>query len=177
MLDRGVLYQANIENDPALPFKKIKERLKQADILFGNLESLISDQGINQGGAFSFRAPPKMMEGLLLADFNVLSLANNHSFDWTINALLDTKDRLEKEKVKTLILLGETADKIAALFADSKLEIIKVETMEAAAKIGAELLSRDKALLLSPACPSWDMYSSYKERGDIFKENILKNFD
>ncbi|MGM0439093.1 MAG: CapA family protein [Patescibacteria group bacterium] len=102
MLDRGVLYQADIKNDPALPFRKIKDRLNQADILFGNLESMISDQGHNQGSAYSFRAPPKMMEGLVLADFDILSIANNHSFDWTINALLDTKDRLEKENIKAL---------------------------------------------------------------------------
>lgn len=84
---------------------------------------------------------------------------------------------LIKEKVKTLILIGETADKIASLFADSKLEIIKVETMESAAQIGAERLSEDKALLLSPACPSWDMYSSYKERGKIFQKNVIKYID
>lgn len=82
-----------------------------------------------------------------------------------------------KEKVKTLILLGETADKIASLFADSKLEIIKVETMEAAAQIGAKRLAKDKVLLLSPACPSWDMYSSYQERGNVFQENVIKNID
>ena len=84
---------------------------------------------------------------------------------------------LIKEKVKTLILIGETADKIASFFADSKLEIVKVTTMEAAAQIGIESLSRDKVLLLSPACPSWDMFSSYKERGEIFQENIIKNID
>ncbi|RAK07408.1 UDP-N-acetylmuramoylalanine--D-glutamate ligase [Halanaerobium saccharolyticum] len=82
-----------------------------------------------------------------------------------------------KEKVKTLILLGETADKIASLLTDSGLEIIKAETMEAAAQIGAKKLSQDKILLLSPACPSWDMYSSYKERGNIFQKNVIKNID
>ena len=79
-----------------------------------------------------------------------------------------------EKKVKTLILIGETADKIASLFKDSKLEIKKVKTMEAAAQIGAERLTENTALLLSPACPSWDMYSSYKERGEDFQENILK---
>ncbi|MFN2339822.1 MAG: UDP-N-acetylmuramoyl-L-alanine--D-glutamate ligase [Halanaerobium sp.] len=82
-----------------------------------------------------------------------------------------------KEKVKTLILIGETAEKIASLFGDSKVEIIRVETMEAAAQIGAKRLSKNNALLLSPACPSWDMFSSYKERGEIFQENIIKNID
>jgi UDP-N-acetylmuramoylalanine--D-glutamate ligase len=82
-----------------------------------------------------------------------------------------------EKKVKTLILIGETADKIASLFNGSKLKIIRVKTMEAAAQIGADQLTENKALLLSPACPSWDMYSSYKERGNIFQESIKKNIN
>ncbi len=99
MLDRGVLYYSQKQTDPALPFRKIKDRLHKSDILFGNLESVISDKGYDQGGPYSFRAPPKMMEGLLLADFNVMSIANNHSFDWTVEALVDTKERLEAEEI------------------------------------------------------------------------------
>ena len=102
MLDRGVLYQAETHNDPALPFRKIKSRLHKSDILFGNLESVISDKGFDQGGPYSFRAPPKMMEGLVLADFDVMSIANNHSFDWTIEALVDTKERLRTEGVTAI---------------------------------------------------------------------------
>lgn len=93
------------------------------------------------------------------------------------NADFSTLTSLIKEKVQTLILLGETADKIASYFTDSKLEIIKVESMETAVKMGMERLTPNKTLLLSPACPSWDMYSSYKERGKKFKENVIKNIN
>ena len=99
MLDRGVLFQARSQNDPALPFRKVKERLKKADVLFGNLESMISDKGSDQGSQYSFRAPPKMMEGLVLSEFDVLSIANNHSFDWGVEALVDTKKRLQEEGI------------------------------------------------------------------------------
>ncbi len=100
MLDRGVLYYAEKHNDPAFPFRKIKDRLNQPDILFGNLESMISDQGRDMGGKYSFRAPPKMIEGLILADFDIMSIANNHSFDWGLEALLDTKNRLAEVGIK-----------------------------------------------------------------------------
>ncbi len=96
MLDRGVLHYTRLNNDYGFPFRKIKERLRKPDILFGNLESVISDKGFDQGGPYSFRAPPEMIEGLILADFDVLSLANNHSFDWTVEALTDTEDRLKE---------------------------------------------------------------------------------
>ena len=99
MLDRGVLYYAEKHNDPAFPFRKIKSYLNESDLLFGNLESMVSDKGFDQGGPYSFRAPPKMMEGLLLADFDIMSIANNHSFDWTVEALIDTKERLKEEDI------------------------------------------------------------------------------
>jgi len=81
------------------------------------------------------------------------------------------------DRVKILILLGEAADKLASLFKENEIEIIKVKTMEAAAELGAKRLRQDRALLLSPACPSWDMFSSYKERGEIFRKTVLKYID
>lgn len=93
------------------------------------------------------------------------------------NADFSVLTKVIKEKVKTLILLGETADKIASMFDKSDLEIIKVKTMETAVQKGLERLTKEMALLLSPACPSWDMYSSYKKRGKIFKKYVSQKID
>ncbi len=101
MLDRGVkkMTERHGENY-AFPFLKIKETLKGADILFGNLESMISDKGEDTGALYSFRAPPEAMEGLSFAGFDVVSLANNHTFDYGREAFEDTMRRLEGEKIK-----------------------------------------------------------------------------
>ncbi|PIV45302.1 MAG: hypothetical protein COS25_00520, partial [Candidatus Nealsonbacteria bacterium CG02_land_8_20_14_3_00_37_10] len=84
MLDRGVEYMVEKEGkgDFRFPFIKIADYLKGADIVFGNLEGVISDKGIKVGSIYSFRANPKAIEGLIFAGFNVLSLANNHAFDY-----------------------------------------------------------------------------------------------
>jgi UDP-N-acetylmuramoylalanine--D-glutamate ligase len=84
---------------------------------------------------------------------------------------------LIRKKVKTLILVGETAEKLALLFKNDELELIRAENMIEAAEFGVERLNQNNTLLLSPACPSWDMFASYKERGKIFKETVLKNVD
>jgi len=82
------------KGDFRFPFLKIAEELQKADILFGNLEGVISDKGIKVGSIYSFRADPNAIEGLSFAGFNVLSLANNHAFDYTREALEDCLTKL-----------------------------------------------------------------------------------
>ena len=96
MLDRGVDYMVKKHgnNDFKFPFLKIADYFNQADIVFGNLESIISDQGTNVGSIYSFRANPEAINGLKFSNFNVLSLANNHAFDYTRAAFEDCLNRL-----------------------------------------------------------------------------------
>lgn len=77
------------------------------------------------------------------------------------------------DKVRYLILMGETAGKIAdCAKAHGFTDIIMVSSMEEAVSKAYELSKPDEAVLLSPACASWDMFKSYEERGRIFKELV-----
>lgn len=76
-------------------------------------------------------------------------------------------------KVKKLILLGQTREKIAdAANRVGFKEVIMVETLEEAVRLGASLAEEGEAVLLSPACASWGMFKNYEERGDKFKEFV-----
>jgi len=101
MLDRGV--ELNIKKkgngDFRFPFLRIADDLKEADILFGNLEGPVSDKGRNVGSIYSFRADPKAIEGLKYAGFDILSLANNHMLDYGRDALEDTFKRLKEADI------------------------------------------------------------------------------
>lgn len=99
MLDRGVEFYIAQHSDWRFPFLKIAKTLQDADLVFGNLESVISDKGENLGSVYSFRADPKTLEGLTFAGFDVLSVANNHSFDYGIEALIDSLQRLKKVNI------------------------------------------------------------------------------
>jgi poly-gamma-glutamate synthesis protein (capsule biosynthesis protein) len=94
MLSRGVGERMRSEDDWAYPFQQIADTLAAADLTFGNLECPVSDVGRNQYHLYSFRADPKVIEGLTRAGFDVMSLANNHAYDWGAPALLDTQQRL-----------------------------------------------------------------------------------
>jgi len=96
MLNRGVEWYAKKHQNWKWPFLKIADYLKDADLVFANLESVISDKGTKQGSIYSFKASPKMMEGLLFAGIDVVSVANNHSLDYGIEALLDSGERLRQ---------------------------------------------------------------------------------
>ena len=106
MLDRGVEFYITQHNDWKWPFLRIANTLQEADLVFGNLESVISDKGENLGSIYSFRADPKALEGLTFAGFDVLSVANNHSLDYGMDALRNSMNRL-KETGITPIGAGE----------------------------------------------------------------------
>jgi len=99
MLDRGVELKIKEHNNWNWPFLKIADFLKSADLTLGNLESMISDKGMKVGSIYSFRADPLSIEGLTLAGFDIVSLANNHAFDYTVQALTDTMVRLKTEGI------------------------------------------------------------------------------
>jgi poly-gamma-glutamate synthesis protein (capsule biosynthesis protein) len=105
MLDRGVKYSIEKygKGDYKFPFLKIVDELKKkADILFGNLESVISDKGKKVGSIYSFRADPEAIEGLKFAGFDILSVANNHIFDYGREAMEDSFKRLKEAKIDYL---------------------------------------------------------------------------
>jgi poly-gamma-glutamate synthesis protein (capsule biosynthesis protein) len=104
MLNRGVEYMIKKEGggDYKFPFLKIYDYLKEADILFGNLESVISDKGTKVGSIYSFRADPKAIEGLVWAGFDVVSVANNHIFDYGREAMEDSFLRLKEAGINYL---------------------------------------------------------------------------
>ena len=77
------------------------------------------------------------------------------------------------DKVKALVLLGQTKDKIAAAAKKAGFaNIIMTESLEVAVKVWSEQAKSGDAVLLSPACASWGMFKNFEERGDLFKQYV-----
>lgn len=86
--------------------------------------------------------------------------------------------QLVNEKVKILILLGATADKIQKAVTDysgypeSGLEIVRVETLEEAVSYARKIAKSGDVVTLSPACASFDLYPNFEARGHHFKRLV-----
>lgn len=77
------------------------------------------------------------------------------------------------DTVKCLVLLGATADKIESAAREAGFtNIMRASSLQEAVTISAGQAQEGDAVLLSPACASWDMFQSYEQRGNLFKECV-----
>ncbi|MFD1955194.1 UDP-N-acetylmuramoyl-L-alanine--D-glutamate ligase [Paenibacillus thailandensis] len=85
-----------------------------------------------------------------------------------------------RDRLKALVALGETRDKLAHVAELAGLrDVVLVDpeedaeaTLREAVRQAAYLAEQGDAVLLSPACASWDMFKSYEQRGSIFKQSV-----
>lgn len=76
-------------------------------------------------------------------------------------------------RVKCLVLVGQTAEKIEACARKHGMEnIIRAGSFEEALRICTETAREGDAVLLSPACASWGMFPNYEARGKMFKDYV-----
>lgn len=120
-------------------------------------------------------SPTRTIKGTLsLYDRRIIMIAGGYDkkipFDELGNAIV--------EKVKLLILLGSTADKIeeavlnAKNYSKGNPEICKVENMEQAVLTAQKKAISGDIVSLSPACASFGLYKDFNERGRHFKSIV-----
>jgi len=85
-----------------------------------------------------------------------------------------------ESKVKAVVLIGETRLKlqqVAELARLRKIEVVDTsnsveEMMNQVVKLAFANAERGDVILFSPACASWDMFTSYEQRGRMFKASV-----
>jgi len=78
---------------------------------------------------------------------------------------------LVQEKVRAMVLIGEAKEAIAEAFAKTT-RIAFAKEMDEAVRLARTLAEKGDAVLLSPACASFDMFKSYSHRGEVFTQAV-----
>jgi UDP-N-acetylmuramoylalanine--D-glutamate ligase len=78
---------------------------------------------------------------------------------------------LVKMKVKCVVALGESRDKVETAFGGLT-KVVKATTMDDAVKLAQREATKGDTVLLSPACASFDMFSGFEERGEVYKRLV-----
>ncbi len=140
-----------------------------------------------------FKAPPHRLEKILEKDgityYNDSKATNPEASIVAINSFNNTDVALiaggrdkntdltefcesVKNHIKTVILIGEATERFEAELRKNGFDnIIREKTMQDAIDRGASL--NPDVVLLSPASASFDMFTGYEQRGDIFREYVL----
>ncbi len=151
-----------------VPIEIIQKTLCEFRGLEHRLELVGTYNGVevyNDSKATTVNALEKALESF---DVPVVLIAGglDKGLDFTM-----VKDLVEK-KVKTVILLGQAAEKInnAWKFPNT----VKVDTLEAAVDTAFSYARGGEVILFSPGCASFDMFKNYEERGRAFKSLVHK---
>jgi len=81
--------------------------------------------------------------------------------------------RALESKGRALVLIGEAAERIAAAVGE-RLPVVRAGDLDAAVRAALELAEPGDAVLLSPACSSFDMFRSYADRGEQFVRAVAR---
>jgi UDP-N-acetylmuramoylalanine--D-glutamate ligase len=77
------------------------------------------------------------------------------------------------ENLRAVVVIGRDGPTIGELFVREGVNVIPASTMTEAVLVAARLANQGDAVLLSPACASFDWYRNFSERGDHFIEQVL----
>jgi len=121
-------------------------------------------------------SPTRTMAGLKSFDKKVILIAGGKDKNLDYTEL----GELIVEKVKCLVLIGQTATKIEQAVLQAvgntgkgrEMPVIKCETLHEAVHMAASKAEESDIVILSPASSSFDMFKNFEERGNIFKKVV-----
>ena len=167
----NILAASFLAYEGGIPVESIRHSILSFKGLPHRIEFVGTFNGIsyyNDSKATNVDAAIKGMEA-----FNkpVILIAGGHDKGTPLNSFMEAA----KKHVKHLILIGEAASRFKVEAEKSHItSVVLASDMEDAVKKGKELAGEGDTVLLSPACSSFDMYSSFEERGLHFKRIVNK---
>ena len=152
-----------------VPVDVIRRTLKEFQGVEHRIEYVAEKNGVVYYNDSKGTNPDAAIKGIQAMNRPTVLIGGGYDKDSAYDEWIDSFDG----KVKKLVLLGATRDKIAETArAHGFEEIVMADTFEEAFAKCVENAKPGDAVLLSPACASWGMFKNYEERGDKFKELV-----
>jgi len=140
---------------------------------FGGLPHRLQDLGVRDGvrGVDDSKAttPEAAGRGIEAISGGIVLVAGGFERGAELTGFAETI----RGRVRLLVLLGESASRLADAVGEGGPETVIVGSIEEAVDAGLARAAPGETLLLSPGHASWDMYASYEERGDRFRERFI----
>lgn len=152
-----------------IPMENIIKVLKEFTAVEHRIEYVTEKRGIKFYNDSKGTNPDAAIQGIRAMNRPTLLIGGGYDKQSEYDEWIESFDG----KVKKLVLIGQTADKIEKCAHEHEFfDTIKFETFEEAINYCYENAVSGDAVLLSPACASWGMFPNYEERGRIFKEIV-----
>lgn len=152
-----------------VPLEKIVETLKHFQAVEHRIEYVTEKRGVKFYNDSKGTNPDAAIQGIRAMNRPTLLIGGGYDKESEYDEWIESFDG----KVKKLVLIGQTKEKIAECAKrHGFMEIVLCDTFEEAIDVCYENAVEGDAVLLSPACASWGMFKNYEERGRIFKEYV-----
>ena len=145
------------------------ERYADALPVYRSLKYVATKRGVDYYNDSKGTNPDAAIKGIKAMNKPTLLIGGGYDKDSTYDEWIESFDG----KVKLLVLIGQTKEKIAACAKSHNFnDIVMADTFEEAMEICIRESKAGDAVLLSPACASWGMFPNYEVRGQRFKEIV-----
>ena len=154
-----------------VPMEEIRQVILSFQAVEHRIEYVTEKQGVVYYNDSKGTNPDAAIKGIQAMDRPTLLIGGGYDKESSYEEWI----RAFEGKVRYLVLIGATKEKIARTARSCGFDsILFADTLEEAVHICAQKAERGDAVLLSPACASWDMFPSYEVRGRLFKEYVSK---
>ncbi len=165
----NVMAAVAIADGMGVPMDLILEVIREFRAVEHRIEFVASKRGVDYYNDSKGTNPDAAIQGIMAMDRPCVLIGGgydkNNEYDRWVECF--------PGRVKELVLIGQTREKIAACArAHGFHRIHMADSFEECLRLCTELAAAGDAVLLSPACASWGMFDNYEQRGDIFKEYV-----
>ena len=152
-----------------VPLESIVETVKHFRAVEHRIEYVATKRGVDYYNDSKGTNPDAAIKGIQAMVKPTVLIGGGYDKQSTYDEWIESFDG----KVKWLVLLGQTREKIAECArAHGFTNIILADSFEETMRICTEKAEPGDAVLLSPACASWGMFPNYEVRGQMFKDYV-----